>query len=183
MNSLMPCAEYIFMMCHNIGFPPISTIGFGRALVSSDNLVPNPPARRMAFIVLIPCLVARQLRYCRLLSADAIPSTRKRTSEWGVCSMGFRGLTDDRQYANMLTGWATHGARPKTDHGRILQPRTCQKRRQAGRPVWLVAHCESSAAPPFFTPAGTFLGLLRLDSAKVARIPMHKWKNSHTLFQ
>ena len=28
-NSLKPYAEYIFMMCHKIGFSPISIIGFG----------------------------------------------------------------------------------------------------------------------------------------------------------
>ena len=28
-KSLMPCAEYIFMMCHRIGLPPISIIGLG----------------------------------------------------------------------------------------------------------------------------------------------------------
>jgi hypothetical protein len=39
------------MICHNIGFPPISTIGFGFKDVSSDNLVPNPPAKITACIV------------------------------------------------------------------------------------------------------------------------------------
>src|SRR5262252_978194 len=42
------------MMCHRIGMPPISTIGLGRAIVSSDNLVPNPPARMTVFIALFP---------------------------------------------------------------------------------------------------------------------------------
>ena len=31
-------------MCKRIGVPPISTIGFGLLVVSSDILVPNPPA-------------------------------------------------------------------------------------------------------------------------------------------
>ena len=44
-NSLIPCMEYIFIMCHKIGLPPISTIGLGRVTVSSLNLVPKPPAK------------------------------------------------------------------------------------------------------------------------------------------
>jgi len=38
------------MMCHNIGFPPISTIGFGILTVASLNLDPKPPAKITAFI-------------------------------------------------------------------------------------------------------------------------------------
>jgi hypothetical protein len=37
------------MMCHRIGFPPISIIGFGRTDVSSLKRVPSPPARITAF--------------------------------------------------------------------------------------------------------------------------------------
>jgi hypothetical protein len=33
-----------------MGFPPISTIGFGRVTVTSESLVPAPPARITAFI-------------------------------------------------------------------------------------------------------------------------------------
>src|SRR5690242_10396894 len=40
------------MMCHRIGLPPISTIGFGRNTVSSESRVPLPPASRTAFIAL-----------------------------------------------------------------------------------------------------------------------------------
>src|ERR1019366_409307 len=40
----------MFMMCHKIGRPPISTIGFGTIAVSSASRVPRPPARRMVFI-------------------------------------------------------------------------------------------------------------------------------------
>src|SRR6266436_5310258 len=40
----------MFMMCHRIGLPPISTIGLGRKRVSSDKRVPNPPAKMTAFI-------------------------------------------------------------------------------------------------------------------------------------
>ena len=39
------------MMCHRIGFPPISTMGLGRRRVSSDNRVPNPPAKISTFII------------------------------------------------------------------------------------------------------------------------------------
>src|SRR3990167_561757 len=38
------------MMCQRIGFPPISTIGFGLRCVSSLMRVPKPPARITAFI-------------------------------------------------------------------------------------------------------------------------------------
>src|ERR1700736_6939282 len=37
------------MMCHSIGLPPISTIGFGRSDVSSLSRVPDPPARMTTF--------------------------------------------------------------------------------------------------------------------------------------
>src|ERR1017187_2763058 len=50
MKSLIPCCEYILRMCHRIGRPPISTIGFGRVTVSSLSLVPTPPANMIAFI-------------------------------------------------------------------------------------------------------------------------------------
>src|SRR5476651_461175 len=40
------------MMCQRIGMPPISTIGLGRASVSSERRVPRPPARSTAFILL-----------------------------------------------------------------------------------------------------------------------------------
>src|SRR6185369_11944587 len=49
MNSLIPCAEYIFRMCHRTGLPPISIIGFGLRWVSSEIRVPSPPARTTAF--------------------------------------------------------------------------------------------------------------------------------------
>src|SRR5450830_1379605 len=51
MKSRIPCAEYVFMMCHRIGFPPISIMGFGRRFVSSEIRVPVPPARITAFIL------------------------------------------------------------------------------------------------------------------------------------
>ena len=38
------------MMCHKIGRPPISTIGFGFDVVSSLRRVPKPPANITAFI-------------------------------------------------------------------------------------------------------------------------------------
>ena len=36
-------------MCHRIGNPPISTIGFGSRTVSSPRRVPSPPARTTVF--------------------------------------------------------------------------------------------------------------------------------------
>src|ERR1700687_1119647 len=41
------------MICQRIGLPPISTMGLGRDTVSSEILVPRPPARMTAFIILI----------------------------------------------------------------------------------------------------------------------------------
>ena len=40
------------MMCHKIGLYPISTMGLGLRCVSSDNLVPRPPAKITTFIYL-----------------------------------------------------------------------------------------------------------------------------------
>lgn len=39
------------MMCQSMGFPPTSTMGFGREEVSSAILVPKPPANMTAFII------------------------------------------------------------------------------------------------------------------------------------
>ena len=38
------------MICQMMGFPPISTIGFGLVVVSSDKRDPNPPASIKTFI-------------------------------------------------------------------------------------------------------------------------------------
>ena len=38
------------MMCQRMGFPPISIIGFGRTELSSEILVPKPPAKMTALI-------------------------------------------------------------------------------------------------------------------------------------
>ena len=46
------------MMCQRIGFPPTSTIGFGRSTVSSLSLVPIPPARITALGILGKLLMA-----------------------------------------------------------------------------------------------------------------------------
>ena len=43
MKAFTPWAEYIFMMCHSIGWPPILTMGFGLDWVSSARRVPYPP--------------------------------------------------------------------------------------------------------------------------------------------
>jgi hypothetical protein len=39
-------------MCHKIGIPPIVINGFGLLSVSSENLVPKPPAKITHFIYL-----------------------------------------------------------------------------------------------------------------------------------
>jgi hypothetical protein len=49
------------MICHRIGFPPISTIGFGRRVVSSDSRVPHPPARITAFMLISSLIRLQQL--------------------------------------------------------------------------------------------------------------------------
>src|SRR5215207_10497133 len=41
------------MMCHRIGTPPTSTIGFGRVSVSSASREPSPPAKIATFIRLL----------------------------------------------------------------------------------------------------------------------------------
>src|SRR6516225_8340188 len=69
----------MFMMCHRIGFPPISTIGFGRRLVSSDKRDPIPPARITAFIQ-PPLLVLRPAqahRFLKVFSSYDWNRTRK----------------------------------------------------------------------------------------------------------
>src|SRR5471032_2254266 len=38
-------------MCHRIGLPPTSTIGFGLTVVSSLSRVPSPPASMTAFML------------------------------------------------------------------------------------------------------------------------------------
>src|SRR5215510_1125615 len=39
------------MICQSMGFPPISTIGLGRTVVSSASRVPRPPARMITFML------------------------------------------------------------------------------------------------------------------------------------
>jgi hypothetical protein len=60
MKSLIPCCDYILRMCHRIGRPPISTIGFGRITVSSLSRVPSPPASMTAFIPILWCSRAKR---------------------------------------------------------------------------------------------------------------------------
>jgi hypothetical protein len=51
MKSLIPYAEYNFMMCDKIGLPPISIMGLGFKWVSSEILVPKPPAKITTFML------------------------------------------------------------------------------------------------------------------------------------
>ena len=44
------------MMCHRIGFPPISIMGLGLRWVSSEMRVPRPPAKMTVFIENNPVL-------------------------------------------------------------------------------------------------------------------------------
>src|ERR1017187_9354821 len=64
MNSVTLWAAKMFMMCQRIGRPPISTIGFGRRLVSSERREPNPPARMIAFMLLPQCFGASFREHC-----------------------------------------------------------------------------------------------------------------------
>ena len=50
------------MMCHRIGFPPISIIGLGLRWDSSEILVPRPPAKITAFIDVCPVSQSLQLQ-------------------------------------------------------------------------------------------------------------------------
>ena len=59
------------MTCQRMGLPPISTIGFGRMVVSSDSRVPNPPAKMIAFIRFLSFF-----RKCVLLVAVINPTTK-----------------------------------------------------------------------------------------------------------
>src|SRR5919201_339801 len=56
------------MMCHMIGLPPISTIGFGLTWVSSLRREPNPPARMTVFIAQLSAVELLPLQ--RLTSAS-----------------------------------------------------------------------------------------------------------------
>src|SRR3954452_7676149 len=47
------------MMCHRIGRPPISTMGFGLNSVSSRRRVPKTPARITVFIIIVDYLRLR----------------------------------------------------------------------------------------------------------------------------
>src|SRR4051794_26269766 len=72
------------MMCHRIGLPPISTIGFGRADVSSASREPRPPARITTFIGAHPNLPP--------MSA-AVPAT----ADVAVVGAGILGLAVARE--------------------------------------------------------------------------------------
>jgi hypothetical protein len=63
------------MMCHKIGLPPISTIGFGRAVVSSAIRVPKPPARITTFINILRVAEAARLGSIVMLIAGFAGST------------------------------------------------------------------------------------------------------------
>jgi molybdopterin-guanine dinucleotide biosynthesis protein A len=51
MKSFAHFGHKEFIMCHNIGFPPMDTIGFGKVSVYSESLVPKPPAKMITFIL------------------------------------------------------------------------------------------------------------------------------------
>src|SRR5262245_38792085 len=66
----------MFMMCHRIGLPPISTMGLGRKAVSSDRRVPNPPAKMTAFIgSLLPGYGSHNAPFIHLASSTLAAST------------------------------------------------------------------------------------------------------------
>src|SRR5215208_3317793 len=49
------------MICHKIGRPPISTIGFGFTSVSSERRVPSPPARITTFRFSMSFVVSQRM--------------------------------------------------------------------------------------------------------------------------
>src|ERR1700753_2492968 len=52
------------MICQRIGGPAISTIGFGRAPVSSEIRVPRPPARMTTFMTAFYPDIAKNWHNC-----------------------------------------------------------------------------------------------------------------------
>ena len=56
-----------------MGFPPISTIGFGRTEVSSLILVPIPPARMTTFID-SPCSLVPYQSFLIQIPGESIPT-------------------------------------------------------------------------------------------------------------
>ena len=52
------------MMCQRIGYSPTSTIGFGLIVVSSDSLLPSPPARMPTFMSLSVRRGSSSLQQC-----------------------------------------------------------------------------------------------------------------------
>src|SRR5262245_39878828 len=44
----------MFMMCQRMGLPPISTMGLGRRVVSSERREPKPPARLITLTAGLP---------------------------------------------------------------------------------------------------------------------------------
>src|SRR5215212_3887927 len=67
------------MMCHRIGRPPISTIGFGFEIVSSESRLPTPPARMATFMLRprpAPLQLGRQAGPDHA-AAEQLPSSRR----------------------------------------------------------------------------------------------------------
>src|ERR1700690_1697646 len=62
----------MFIICQSIGLPPISPIGLGLTVVSSDNRVPSPPARMATFIFTAPIFC--HFRGKEATRQDAYPS-------------------------------------------------------------------------------------------------------------
>src|SRR5258708_6580350 len=60
-------------MCQRIGRPPISTIGLGRTIVSSERRVPTPPARMTAFIVWMSAPLVAASREAEVLAPNFPP--------------------------------------------------------------------------------------------------------------
>ena len=66
-------------MCHIIGFPPISIIGFGFRSDSSEILVPKPPAKITAFNIFTIKKILLLIRIC-IYSNSSIKSTKEFTA-------------------------------------------------------------------------------------------------------
>jgi hypothetical protein len=68
-----PRLAKMFMMCHRMGLPPISTIGLGRRTVSSESRDPNPPARMIVFMARLARLGVNSLARSGATGVPGLP--------------------------------------------------------------------------------------------------------------
>src|SRR5688572_6454593 len=83
------------MICQRIGFPPTSTIGLGRSVVSSESLEPSPPARITAFMPYLRRLRTQE----KLVMCEDVKSTGALLDSIlrSVCESGRRNAREKNQ--------------------------------------------------------------------------------------